>query len=437
MVKHTVHLARDNSARGTALPGGESCPATTANFKTPGRSPLPLLCVIVPTYNHGPTVSQVLDAIAALALPLVVVNDGSTDDTANLLETWMTQHPHAPAILRTHAANKGKAAALRTGFDAAAQAGFTHAATIDADGQLEPSDIPSLFEVAKDNPDALILGQRPTDMAQCPTRCLVGRSFASLGVLAQCGLHLDDTQCGLRIYPLKLVQRVACRAGRFSFEAEMIVRAAWAGFGVVPAPVRCVYFEGARRVSHYRPWSDSLRQCGMHFRLLTIAMLAWPHPRLTDAPPSKARGLLPRLANWLSPARCVRETRADLLGTIALCTSIAFGAWAGLWFGLLPLPFLWIPGAIYIAWRMHMQPLPALAAAATATYVGARLTGVPPLGLLWPAWLTIGGPLGLCIAVFLVFWPVLGLAMLIRGNSLKKQRASQPAYSPLSKEAAR
>ena len=116
--------------------------------------------------------------------------------------------------------------------------------------------------------------QRPAAMPGCPARCAIGRRFTNLAIRAQCGLRITDSQCGLRIYPLLLVNSVRCAASRYSFEAEIIPRAVWAGFDVTAAPVQCRYLPEGERISHFRPWADSLRQALMHLRLVALRLTA-------------------------------------------------------------------------------------------------------------------------------------------------------------------
>src|SRR5258706_2683139 len=91
--------------------------------------------VIAPTYNNAGTLGEILGGLFALDLPVIIVNDGSTDDTAQILAQWNERRQASQVVILTHARNRGKAAALRTGFAAAADSGFTHAVTIDTDSQ--------------------------------------------------------------------------------------------------------------------------------------------------------------------------------------------------------------------------------------------------------------------------------------------------------------
>lgn len=325
--------------------------------------------VVVPCFNHGRTLPALLSGVAALDLLIIVIDDGSTDDSSAALSQWAHEHPEVNLVRLRHERNRGKAAALQTGFDAAAELNMTHAVTIDADGQLEPADIPSLLAIAESSPRALVLGRRPEVMASCPGRCTVGRRFASLAIRAQCGLRLGDTQCGLRIYPLGLLRQVRCAGRRYAFEAEIITRAAWAGFPVLDAPVRCTYFSGADRVSHFRPWLDSLRQTSLHLRLVARALLPWTSRARAAAPPAaERRPLWRRAAHWLSPRRCLREARVGELGRLELAAALGIGAMIG------SLPFFGLHTAmsIYTAWRLHLHP--------AGVVLGSQVS-MPPLGV--------------------------------------------------------
>jgi glycosyltransferase involved in cell wall biosynthesis len=238
--------------------------------------------VVVPAFNHARAVTGVLDRCAALGLPLIVVNDGSTDATLEVLGQWAGRNTRVDFAITTHLVNLGKAAALRTGFAAARSRLFTHAVTIDADGQHEPDDVPHLLREAMRFPKAIVLGTRPLTMENCPRRCAIGRKQASLAVRLQTGLRLSDTQCGLRVYPLTMIEKLRCGAERYSFEAEIITRAAWAGIGIREVPVRCRYFLPQDRVSHWRPFVDSLRQTAVHLRLFAESFVAGSHRGQTE-----------------------------------------------------------------------------------------------------------------------------------------------------------
>jgi glycosyltransferase involved in cell wall biosynthesis len=237
-------------------------------------------CVIAPSFNNSGTLVDVLNRILRLDLPAIVIDDGSADETPDLLRTLSNAQPRL--TVRTHECNRGKAEALRTGFGAAMAEGFTHAITIDTDGQLDPEEIPMLLDLSRDNPDALIVGARDERKVDYPWRSRFGRRFSNLMVLLESGARVDDTQCGLRVYPLRLFEVTSCRTSRFAFETEIITRAAWAGFSVISVPVTCRYFEPERRVTHFRPFADSVHALLLHAKLLAIALLPWRRRNLQN-----------------------------------------------------------------------------------------------------------------------------------------------------------
>lgn len=249
--------------------------------------------ILAPTYNNAGTLREVIERIESLGLPLMVINDGSTDATREILA-------NRPGTIH-HDINRGKAAALLTGFDAARAAGYTHAATIDTDGQHDPADLPSLLDASRANPAALILGARAESIDGYPAKNRLGRRLSNLAIRWQSGARISDSQCGLRIYPFDLMQRLRVRAGRYGFEAEVITRAAWVGAPILEVPVSCQY--PPTRVSHFRPGADSLRALLMHARLL-LESLRRPraHPAAPAPAPSSATPESPPVTPRSSPS---------------------------------------------------------------------------------------------------------------------------------------
>ena len=243
--------------------------------------PLPFSAVvIVPTYNNGRTLASVLERIDNLGLPVIVVNDGSTDKTIHILAGWQSVGLKSPAskIVVEHPRNLGKAAALQKGFSIAKEAGHTHAVTIDSDGQLDPEQIPDLLALAQRHPGALVLGVRDAGRPDYPVKSRWGRELSNFLIRLECWQRIMDSQCGLRVYPLAMVGSLRCRARRYGYETEIITRAIWAGWEIREMPARCRYFPRGERMSHFRPWLDTARSVGMHARLLLTSptLLSWP-----------------------------------------------------------------------------------------------------------------------------------------------------------------
>ena len=325
--------------------------------------------VVAPTHNNRNTLEDIMARVRAQGLPLIVVNDGSTDDTAAVLASprW-NDAPDVSVI--THLGNRGKAAALRTAFDAAAAVGFTHAATMDTDGQLEPEQIPKLLSLARAEPRALVIGTRDENTEGYPAKNRLGRRLSNLFVWMESGVRVSDSQCGFRVYPLDFVRSCRCRSGRYGYETEIITHAGWAGVRIVETTVRCHYFPKDKAVSHFRPWVDSFRGIGMHARLLLRALWPFPKRRAVSEKPeggAAARISWRRIAQWISPVAAWRQLRADENGRVTVAAGLAVGAFIA----NLPAYGLQTLLSLYAARRLHLHPL--------AVVAGSQLS-TPPVG---------------------------------------------------------
>jgi len=339
--------------------------------------------VVVPTYNNASTLTCVLDRIMCVGLPMIVVDDGASDDTPSILKKWATKSHSVDVEVLTHNINQGKAAAMMTGFSHARELGHTHAVTMDTDGQLSPEDIPALLSVAKLSQESLILGRRSTTTPGLPQSNLVGWYTSGLGIWVETGVSLIDSQCGLRMYPLRLFDIVQCRVGRFGFEAEIIARALWAGFSVVEVPVACEYPPHDKRVSHFRPIKDGVKGFFMHWALAIRKLIPWPMPRTTTVSLNKhvEKSVLtggPAWHHWLSPTTPWRQIHNGRLSQLIMTADLGFGAFMAC------MPFGWgiILGVLYGSKRLHHNLWMASIGAALA---------IPPVGtVLTKASITIG-----------------------------------------------
>ena len=221
-------------------------------------------CIVIPCYNHTGTVGDVARAAAAL-LPVIVVDDGSTE---------RVEVPEGVTLIRFEQ-NRGKGAALRAAFERATQAGFTHAVTIDADGQHAAEDIPKILEAAAREPGALVVGVRDFAAAGAPTARRRSNEFSNFWVRVETGVRLPDTQCGFRCYPLGPTLALRVRAERYAYELEALVRAAWTELALVTVPVGCTYQPEQVQRSHFRPLVDTLRISQLNMKL---SLQAWFAP---------------------------------------------------------------------------------------------------------------------------------------------------------------
>ena len=175
-----------------------------------------------------------------------------------------------------HETNRGKGAAIRTGF--AALAGKADwAVTLDADGQHDPNDIPGMIRAIPAGSRPIVVGRREgMTGADVPWTSRFGRKFSNFWVRAAGGPPLSDSQSGLRIYPLPEAARLPVRSRRFQFEVEILVRARWRGIPVIEAPVGVSYAPGMKRISHFRPFIDFCRNTETFSRLIVQRMLRVP-----------------------------------------------------------------------------------------------------------------------------------------------------------------
>lgn len=220
----------------------------------------PNICVLIPVYNHDRTVKQVVGG-AACVLPVIAVNDGSTDQTAALL----AGEPSVTVV--TLPTNQGKAAALHAGFVHAREAGFSHAITIDADGQHPVDALADFVKACQCAPEAFIIGVRDLKAAKAPLARLISNWLSTVTFRMETGIRLSDTQCGYRCYPLEQIDQLWVRSKRYAYELEVMVRAAWAGIPLVPVPVGTDYQAPTSRLSHFRPLADFVRIFLLHVQL--------------------------------------------------------------------------------------------------------------------------------------------------------------------------
>jgi glycosyltransferase involved in cell wall biosynthesis len=231
------------------------------------------VCVIVPTYNNEKTLEKVISGVLKYTGRIIVVNDGSTDRTREIIRKF----PQLTAIHFTR--NKGKGLAIQTGFREAMEQGFEYAITIDSDGQHRPDDLPRFVEKLEYEPGALIIGARNLDQEGIPGGTTFGNKFSNFWTWLETGYRLPDTQSGFRLYPLEPFRRSHFATRRFEFEIEVLVRAAWKGVRLVSVPVGVIYPPKGERVSHFRPFTDFFRISVLNSVLVILGLLFY-RPRM-------------------------------------------------------------------------------------------------------------------------------------------------------------
>jgi len=232
------------------------------------------VAIVIPAYNEAATLRDVATRALSYGDPVIVIDDGSTDDTAASVAGL-------PLTLLRHARNAGKAASLWDGFEVALAAHADLVVTLDGDGQHRPEDVPRLVAAAQQHPHAVVVAARLTDRAGAPRVRRIANAVADFFVSWGAGHAIADTQSGQRAYPAALLRGLIAsdavrhdRAASFTLESEVLIVGARLGYETVAVPIASIYL--AHRSSHFRPVLDIARIGGMLIRRLGEA---WFHPR--------------------------------------------------------------------------------------------------------------------------------------------------------------
>jgi glycosyltransferase involved in cell wall biosynthesis len=229
-------------------------------------------CVIIPTYNNEQTIAKVITDVLAYCESVIVVSDGPTDSTPEILKTFSEK-----ADIVAYSPNRGKGIALRTGIKRAQERGFRYAITIDSDGQHFADDIPAFIDLIEEQPDSLIVGARNLNQENMPRKNTFGNKFSNFWFRFQTGINLPDTQSGYRLYPLEKIKNTRYFTSKYEFEIEVMVKAAWRGVNVISVPIKVFYAEGNKRITHFRPGKDFTRISILN-TYLTVLTLLWYKP---------------------------------------------------------------------------------------------------------------------------------------------------------------
>lgn len=249
---------------------------TAANFITVGVEENEV-CAVIPTYQNAKTLLQVVADVHRVVDTVIVVDDGSNDGTAALLDKATGNE--RPEKVLTHPKNCGKGAALKTGLTYARQQGFRYAVTVDADGQHRADDIPALLKAVEEEPDALAIGSRGLQHENMPAKSTFANRFSNFWFALQTLQRLPDTQSGLRIYPLRRLHGLRWMSARYEAELTLLVFSAWAGVKLLPVPVSVYYPPRDQRVTHFRPGRDFTRISVLN-TLLCFLMVVYGWPRI-------------------------------------------------------------------------------------------------------------------------------------------------------------
>ncbi len=238
-------------------------------------------CVLIPTYDNPATIRGVVEHARRYLPHVLVVDDGSHAEARDVCRGL--EHEGLCTLVR-HEVNQGKGAAVKTGFRLAQELGFTHAVQVDGDGQHALDRIPAFVALARDNPEALVLGHPVYDDTLHKGRYaarLVTRFWNYIEVL---GPSIGDSMCGFRVYPIEAALAADTRGDRMNFDIEIPVRMVWNGIRIIneKVPVRYLTAEEGG-ISHYQTFWDTAQISWTHTKLVCeglLLVLSWPLRRL-------------------------------------------------------------------------------------------------------------------------------------------------------------
>ncbi len=298
-------------------------------------------CVIIPTYNNHKTLRQVIEGVLVYTKNVIVVNDGSSDSTSEILLQF-------PQIQQIHISkNKGKGNALRQGFKHAESLGYDYAITIDSDGQHFPEDIPAFIEALETdaNKNILLIGARNMGQEGVPKKSSFGNKFSNFWFWVETGTRLQDTQSGFRLYPIAAMKNLRFYTNKFEFEIEAIVKAAWSEIEVKNIPIK-IHYELENRVSHFRPFKDFTRISILNTWLVIITFL-YIKPR--------------NLFRKLKKKGLKRFLKEDLLHSNDSAEKKAFSIALGVFIGLSPIWGFHTVSVIFMALLFRLNKVIAFA----------------------------------------------------------------------------
>lgn len=225
------------------------------------------ICVVIPTYNNDRTIGKVVNDALCYCDDVIVVNDGCTDRTSEILSEI------DGITVVSYPTNKGKGYALKRGLKKALEKGFAYAITLDGDGQHYPKDIASFLKANQEHPGALILGKRQMSGVDRSKGSDFANKFSNFWFYVQTGKKLEDTQTGYRLYPLHKLYGLYLLTSRYEAELELLVLSSWHGVELVSIPIDVYYPSRSERVSHFRPGKDFARISVLNTILCFLAVV--------------------------------------------------------------------------------------------------------------------------------------------------------------------
>ena len=298
---------------------------------------------VIPVYNNAETVRDIAERTLKILPHVLLVDDGSTD-----IDLKPFCEERGIEFLR-HEVNQGKGAALRDALNyLAMKPEVAYMIALDADGQHYPEDIPLFYPLMEENDWTLIVGCRDFSGENIPDSSKFGREFSNFWIRLETGIRVEDSQSGFRAYPVRYLSKLRFLSTHYNFEAEILTRAAWGNLEIRNLPVRVHYPPREKRVSHFKPFRDNFRLSCIHFHLVALRLLPFPKQKLRE-----------KKREWsiFRP----RELFTMLLKENAEPAGLGVSAGIGSFLAVLPLPACHIIVILYIAERLHLNKIMALA----------------------------------------------------------------------------
>jgi len=225
------------------------------------------IALLIPAYNEEKYIRQVIKNCAIYSLEMIIVNDGSLDQTAMVVKN-LKESKKYPLILLQHTRNRGKGAALDTGFKYAVKKGYQGVITLDADGQHDTKEIKKFLQmVDKEKPD-LIIGSRFQNHQGMPFIRLATNYTTSWIISWLAGQKVEDVQSGFRYISNKVIKNIELKTKHFETEPELILKAAWLNYSIKNIPINTIYHQDF--VSEVNKFTDTLK-----FFKLVFKSLVW------------------------------------------------------------------------------------------------------------------------------------------------------------------
>lgn len=225
------------------------------------------IAILIPAYNEEKYIGKVIEGCLKYKMDIIIVNDGSTDGTSNVVRSFPRQECFS-IILIEHEKNQGKGASLKTGFTYILENNYDGVITMDADGQHDPNEIPNFLETVKKEKPDIIVGSRFHSLKGMPFDRLLANTISTGIISAIAGKKIGDVQSGFRYISSRLLKNIELETQKFDTESEILLKASWHGYKIKNIPIKNIYYENF--TSYFHPLIDTLK-----FLRLVFISVGW------------------------------------------------------------------------------------------------------------------------------------------------------------------